>query len=269
MAHHFREQTHVLTDGAGTRLDMRSPSPDRVTSVYAPRSTARGYGLQLSSHTHGVHYSDPPARLSQPSSWEPSEPRYGTPQHALEDQESHHLLKTLLEKISTLESRFKAFESRIFLHNKETLLEIREMNKRCVHGKVPLNLPEDCLIIPATAFEMLEDLDTYLQKERNLTSMVNFFATKGGSEERGAVRTVQRDIVSNQLALRCSWKGSQGEKHSFSKLTNVIKMILGSVRINFKDATDATIKNVVKKWLYCAADRNGGRSQRRKQASNQ
>nr|XP_054919450.1 uncharacterized protein LOC129381023 isoform X1 [Dermacentor andersoni] len=95
-------------------------------------------------------------------------------------------------------------------------------------------------------------------------NQVNFFSRYGGTDIGHAVRTLLQGILTNEAALQFSWKGSQGRKHAFVKLPAITNLILTSVRSTFPDASLASVAGVTKRWLVGAADRDGGRNERRR-----
>ncbi|XP_054933374.1 uncharacterized protein [Dermacentor andersoni] len=84
----------------------------------------------------------------------------------------------------------------------------------------------------------------------------------GGTDTGHAVRTLLQGILTNEAALQFSWKGSQGRKHAFVKLMAITNIT--SVRSTFPDASLASVAGVAKRRLVGAADRDGGRNERRR-----
>ncbi|XP_054928056.1 uncharacterized protein [Dermacentor andersoni] len=84
----------------------------------------------------------------------------------------------------------------------------------------------------------------------------------GGTDTGRAVSTILQGILTNEAALQFSWKGSQGRKHAFVKLMAITNIT--SVRSTFPDASLASVAGVAKRWLVGAADRDGGRNERRR-----
>ncbi|XP_064472490.1 uncharacterized protein LOC135386949 [Ornithodoros turicata] len=239
---HQQPSEQVPASQMSTRADgSLSCASNEVRSLPQPRPSSAGPSRGVPSFRHS----------------------YGGTQHRLEASDSGELMQKIFEAIHALESRIKVFESKTFLHTKEILVQLRDMKKNCHFGRALVELPDECPQLPATTFQRLQEFDDFLGQQGNMTSMMRYFSAKGGTDERDAVRALLRCIVSNDLSMNCSWLGSHGEKHCFSKLENILTLILGCVRINFEGMTDAAVKTTVKKWLYFAADRNGGRSRRR------
>ncbi|XP_075532454.1 uncharacterized protein LOC142573940 [Dermacentor variabilis] len=105
-------------------------------------------------------------------------------------------------------------------------------------------------------------LEEYLASDSRMEQMVNFFSRYGGTDTGRAVSTILQGILTNEAALQFSWKGSQGRKHAFVKLMAITNITF--VRSTFPDASLASVAGVAKRWLVGAADRDGGRNERRR-----
>ncbi|XP_077544639.1 uncharacterized protein LOC144157737 [Haemaphysalis longicornis] len=104
--------------------------------------------------------------------------------------------------------------------------------------------------------------DNFLGRDENMDSVIAYFSLKGGADARDAVRRILREVLAKPAALLCSWAGSNGRKHSFKSLKNVLRLLLGATSSTF-ETTEALVADVTKQWLMFAIDQQGGRSERR------
>ncbi|XP_077530884.1 uncharacterized protein LOC144142924 [Haemaphysalis longicornis] len=131
-------------------------------------------------------------------------------------------------------------------------------------------LPEDCPPppLPVQTAEELKELNCYLGNREKLEMMADYFRQNGGPDYKVAGRTIMSMLVSNSLAKVCSWAGSKGSKEAFADHHNILAHVLAALRPRFPDLDKTTVAAVVKKWIYSASDREGGRNQRRADKAN-
>ncbi|KAL1434646.1 hypothetical protein MTO96_011510 [Rhipicephalus appendiculatus] len=89
--------------------------------------------------------------------------------------------------------------------------------------------------------EELLHLEEYAAFPENSEILVQYFTRFGGTDLQDSVRTLLRQIISKRTALQFSWKGSRGKNEAFEKLSNVLNIILMSVRSRFPDASLASV----------------------------
>ncbi|KAK4886142.1 hypothetical protein RN001_002413 [Aquatica leii] len=119
-------------------------------------------------------------------------------------------------------------------------------------------------VLPATSSEDLENLNRNLENADFLNALSTTLQSVGGKDVIDTTRRILARIVAHDVSLTYNWSGRN--KNNFSKLKNVIKLVLVAVRKNplSKSATQLEVEGVIKVWLRSAPDREGGRVKRSK-----
>ncbi|XP_072566840.1 uncharacterized protein [Paramormyrops kingsleyae] len=117
----------------------------------------------------------------------------------------------------------------------------------------------------------LKDLGSLQNMEDNLRStpdlhkqMVNTLALKGGTDVQECVWRIMHGLFTNSLARKVNMRGVNG-KIGFLRL-QIRDVGIAAVRRNrlTSEATEKEIDATIKRWLYLAPDRDGGRKERMK-----
>ncbi|GAA6079450.1 uncharacterized protein LOC113085053 isoform X1 [Tachysurus ichikawai] len=93
---------------------------------------------------------------------------------------------------------------------------------------------------------------------------VNTLALKGGTDVQECVWRIMYGLFTNSLARKVNMRGVNG-KTGFLRL-QIRDVVIAAVRRNHltSEATEKEIDSTVKRWLYLAPDRDGGRKERMK-----
>ncbi|KAK4882055.1 hypothetical protein RN001_005374 [Aquatica leii] len=107
----------------------------------------------------------------------------------------------------------------------------------------------------------------YYKDSERIKAMVDHVSpdiSRYGKDVIDTTRRILARIVAYDVSLTYNWSGRN--KNNFSKLKNVIKLVLVAVRKNplSKSATQLEVEGVIKVWLRSAPDREGGRVKRSK-----
>ncbi|KAG2460013.1 KCNC2 protein, partial [Polypterus senegalus] len=91
---------------------------------------------------------------------------------------------------------------------------------------------------------------------------ITFLGIQGGIDVRDTVWRIMRQTLTNSLAKQLNWRGING-KTCFHSL-HIKDIVIDAVRRNSvtSRATTQEIEMWIKRWLYLAADRDGGRRAR-------
>ncbi|KAL2077924.1 hypothetical protein ACEWY4_025609 [Coilia grayii] len=126
---------------------------------------------------------------------------------------------------------------------------------------VPDPLPFELPLAEVKHLERLEETLKNPEMKKNLTTLLGLV---GGLSLKDTVARILKKTMNTSLARMINWSGANG-KPAF-KRTNLKCVVLDAVRCNAltQDATDKEIEVTIARWLQLASDRDGGRSQRRK-----
>ncbi|XP_050958544.1 uncharacterized protein LOC127159863 [Labeo rohita] len=117
----------------------------------------------------------------------------------------------------------------------------------------------------------LKDLGSLQNMEDNLRStpelhkqLVNTLALKGGTDVQECVWRIMHGLFTNSLARKVNMRGVNG-KIGFLRL-QIRDVVIAAVRRNrlTSEATEKEINATIKRWIYLAPDRDGGRKERMK-----
>ncbi|XP_072538974.1 uncharacterized protein [Salminus brasiliensis] len=115
--------------------------------------------------------------------------------------------------------------------------------------------------LPLRTFEDMEMLEQKLQDETYNKLLCRRLSLIGGADLRNTVWRLLQTVMTNALACHYNWAGRGGVKRAFSGLA-LQGLICRAARVNFSNATDDKIGNLIKNWLRLARDRDGGRRKR-------
>ncbi|XP_064461524.1 uncharacterized protein LOC135371393 [Ornithodoros turicata] len=125
-----------------------------------------------------------------------------------------------------------------------------------------IRIPDDCPSLPAASVEEVFMFENYISAGDSFEKIVLYLSRFGGTDIQDTVRTILRQLLAKNAALKFSWKGSRGLKEAFHKLENTVNLIMSCVKNTCDSATLKDISAVIK-WLVGAPDREGGRNHRR------
>ncbi|RXN37564.1 serine arginine repetitive matrix 2-like protein [Labeo rohita] len=94
--------------------------------------------------------------------------------------------------------------------------------------------------------------------------LVNTLALKGGTDVQECVWRIMHGLFTNSLARKVNMRGVNG-KIGFLRL-QIRDVVIAAVRRNrlTSEATEKEINATIKRWIYLAPDRDGGRKERMK-----
>lgn len=169
-----------------------------------------------------------------------------------------------LEGLAKIVDQQTAFMERMIGNQAEMLMELRVIRRQGVEGGVNVpTLPEGCPHLPVNTTAAMRELNRFLGNREKLQEMAQFFSHMGGYDYKAAARTVLGKLIGQPVALSCSWAGSKGAKEAFCELENIVTLVLVSIQPRYPDANKVSVAAVIKKWLYSAGDRDGGRTKRK------
>ncbi|XP_042145708.1 uncharacterized protein LOC120838946 [Ixodes scapularis] len=175
------------------------------------------------------------------------------------------MLRSVQEMLTSQEKSHVAFRDCV-LHNQADLLaQVNSLRQQLGNKSLVkvVYLPDDCPSLPVNSLDDLRALNVYLEARDKLQHMVDYYSQKGGTDKNADTRALLTCLVHNDVAGRCSWKGSKGRKEPFDELKNIMTLLLAAGKAKYADLTEATIQDVTKRWLWSFVDRDGGRSKRR------
>lgn len=155
------------------------------------------------------------------------------------------------------------FQERSLKTQAETLAQLSALRGQWGTGAHLAKLPEDCPRLPVESTQEMRELNAYLENVEKLEKTAEYLRQLGGADEKAAVRTILATLITNEVAKQCSWQGSKGTKEAFRKQANILALILAALKPKFAAADKTRVASVVKKWVYCSGDRDGGRTERR------
>lgn len=157
-----------------------------------------------------------------------------------------------------------AFQEQSLKTQADTLAQLSALRGQWGASSARLaKLPEDCPRLPVDSLQEIRELNAYLENVEKLEKTAEYLRQLGGVDEKAAVRAILATLLTNDVAKQCSWQGSKGTKEPFRKQANILALILAALKPKFAAADKTTVAAVVKKWVYCSGDRDGGRTERR------
>ncbi|XP_045465349.1 uncharacterized protein LOC123674504 [Harmonia axyridis] len=91
-------------------------------------------------------------------------------------------------------------------------IKMEEMNERLKHIEVTqqpntANLKFFLENLPCDSMEDMKRLNDLLEKEEEKNNFMNYLQTFGGAHPKDRVKRMMKTIMTNKLALSCSWLG--------------------------------------------------------------
>lgn len=169
----------------------------------------------------------------------------------------------LIDVMHELIKEQTAFQERCLQTQSDILAQLSALKSQSTTSVHLPKIPEDCPRLPVESAEEMWELNAYLQDVEKFEKMAEYLRQIGGLDEKATVRNILCVLISNNLAMKCSWLGSKGTKEAVSKQANILAVILAALKPKYGTADKTTVAAVVKKWVYCSGDRDGGRSERR------
>ncbi|XP_054912105.1 uncharacterized protein LOC129376524 [Poeciliopsis prolifica] len=152
------------------------------------------------------------------------------------------------------------------LMNQEVLMDQIKIIYKSIQG---LQTPSgDELLLksfPLNSQQSVEDMEAQLHDNPELHNQLSAaLALQGGGSLNECVGRIMAALLTHSLSQQMNWRGVNG-KIGFQRL-HMKKLVTMAVRRNrlTATATDREIEARITKWLQNAADRNGGRDERRK-----
>lgn len=177
------------------------------------------------------------------------------------------MLRSHQELLKAQEQRHVAFRECVLRNQADLLAHMSSLRQQMGHKSLlrVVHLPDDCPSLPVDSLGALRALNMYLEARDTLQHMVDYFGQKGGVDKSADTRALLANLVRNDVAGQCSWKGSKGQKEPFNQLKNIMTLLFAAGKIKYDDLTESAVEAVTKKWLSSFVDRDGGRSKRRLQ----
>lgn len=125
-------------------------------------------------------------------------------------------------------------------------------------------------LLPIKDVGSLEDIEEQLRSNPDLQKqLVNKLALKGGVDLHECIWRIMHGLMTNSLARKINMRGING-KIGFQSL-HLRNVVIAAVRRNrlTSEASEKDIDSTIKRWLYLAPDRDGGRKERQKRKENQ
>ncbi|XP_026105123.1 uncharacterized protein LOC113076649 isoform X2 [Carassius auratus] len=136
---------------------------------------------------------------------------------------------------------------------------------QCMQSSQETEIGLDRNLLPLKDLTSLQSMEGNLRSTPDLhKQLVNTLALKGGADVQESVWRIMHGLFTNSLARKVNMRGLNG-KISFLRL-QIRDVVIAAVRRNrlTSDATEKDIDSTVKRWLYLAPDRDGGRKERMK-----
>ncbi|XP_040073352.1 uncharacterized protein LOC120845843 [Ixodes scapularis] len=124
------------------------------------------------------------------------------------------MLRSVQEMLTSQEKSHVAFRDCV-LHNQADLLaQVNSLRQQLGNKSLVkvVYLPDDCPSLPVNSLDDLRALNVYLEARDKLQHMVDYYSQKGGTDKNADTRALLTCLVHNDVAARCSWKGSKGRK---------------------------------------------------------
>ena len=118
--------------------------------------------------------------------------------------------------------------------------------------------------MPLDSLDDLETLEALFKADPNkIKQMTGYLRLIDGKSASDATRRILASVFGSELAVLLNYAG-RGSKIGIKDMA-ITDIIYGAVRGNkvFQNATRVEVDNTIKLWLRNAADRNGGRSNRK------
>ncbi|XP_067309541.1 serine/arginine repetitive matrix protein 2-like [Pseudorasbora parva] len=125
-------------------------------------------------------------------------------------------------------------------------------------------------LLPLKDISSLQDMEEQLHSNPDLRKqLVNTLALKGGVDVHECIWRIMQGLITNSLAKKINMRGING-KIGFQRLL-LRDVVIAAVRRNrlTSAATEKDIDSTIKRWLYLAPDRDGGRRERMKRKERQ
>ncbi|XP_067251353.1 uncharacterized protein [Chanodichthys erythropterus] len=120
-------------------------------------------------------------------------------------------------------------------------------------------------LLPLKDVSSLQEMEEQLHSNPDLQKqLVNTLALKGGVDVHECIWRIMQGLITNSLAQKINMRGING-KIGFQRL-RLRDVVIAAVRRNrlTSAATEKDIDSTIKRWLYLAPDRDGGRRERMK-----
>ncbi|XP_047670293.1 uncharacterized protein LOC113657002 [Tachysurus fulvidraco] len=136
---------------------------------------------------------------------------------------------------------------------------------QCMQSSPETEIGLDRNLLPLKDLSSLQNMEDNLQSTPDLhKQLVNTLALKGGTDVQECVWRIMHGLFTDSLARKVNMRGVNG-KTGFLRL-QIRDVVIAAVRRNCltSEATEKEIDSTVKRWLYLAPDRDGGRKERMK-----
>ncbi|XP_032438834.1 serine/arginine repetitive matrix protein 1-like [Xiphophorus hellerii] len=282
----YRPSSHCSSAPSPSSHRSSAPSP----SSYRP-SSHHSSAPSPSSYRPSSHHSSAPSPLSyrpsshhssapSPSSYRPSSHRSSAPspsshRSSAPSPSSHHPSTPSpvtqhnappSPGILRCSSRLHLSLLKNILINQEVMMDQIKIIYKTIQG---LETPsEDEFLLssfPLNDQQSVEEMEAELHDNPELHKhLITALALKGGGSLTECVGRIMAALFTHSLSKQINWRGVNG-KIGFQHL-QIKKLVTVAVRRNrlTSAATDKEIDVRITKWLQNAADRNGGRNERRK-----
>ncbi|XP_030756025.1 uncharacterized protein LOC115882241 isoform X3 [Sitophilus oryzae] len=145
--------------------------------------------------------------------------------------------------------------------------DLKNLTIRSNNDKVTNNMETlDTELMNFKSYNEIYDFGTKLGNDQEFYNrMLTLLSLLGGKDYQECTRRILGTLLNHELAIKVNWIGAN-DKGSFQKLPYVLKLIYGAVRRNSmcSNATNSEIDQAIKNWIKNAADREGGRANRKK-----
>ncbi|XP_048010172.1 uncharacterized protein si:dkey-242h9.3 isoform X2 [Megalobrama amblycephala] len=236
---------HIITERCTSRHISSEIRPLRHASSEIHTSSSISTEIGRSSHAS--------SESRRPSHAAPSlVPSKHTEPHQTREQTSSlqtSLLRNILTKqemmMDQLRIIFKTLQSMKSADETETVL--------------------DRNLLPLKDVSSLQEMEEQLHSNLDLQKqLVNTLALKGGVDVHECIWRIMHGLITNSLAQKINMRGING-KIGFQRL-RLRDVVIAAVRRNrlTSVATEKDIDSTIKRWLYLAPDRDGGRRERMK-----
>ncbi|GAA6094693.1 uncharacterized protein LOC113085053 isoform X1 [Tachysurus ichikawai] len=136
---------------------------------------------------------------------------------------------------------------------------------QCMQSSQETEIGLDRNLLPLKDLSSLQNMEDNLWSTPDLhKKLVNTLALKGGMDVQECVWRIMHGLCTNSLVRKVNMRGVN-EKTVFLRL-QIRDVVIAAVRRNrlTSEATEKEIDSTVKRWLYLAPDRDGGRKERMK-----
>ncbi|XP_016117366.1 serine/arginine repetitive matrix protein 2-like [Sinocyclocheilus grahami] len=251
---------HIITERCTSRHVSPEIRPLRHASseIHTSSNTSTEIGRPSHASSEIRRSSHASSEIRRPSHAAPSlVPSKHTEPHQTREQTSNlqtSLLRNILTKqemmIDQLRIIFKTLQSMKSADESETDLDRNLLSLKDVSS--------------------LQDMEEQLHSNPDLRKqLVNTLALKGGVDVHECIWRIMQGLITNSLAQKINMRGING-KIGFQRL-RLRDVVIAAVRRNrlTSAATEKDIDSTIKRWLYLAPDRDGGRRERMKRKERQ